>query len=47
MRYKQRNLEELEEIAEKLKRDIRILKEITGGCEDGANGRMPDMPREL
>lgn len=38
MRYKQRNLEELEEIAEKLKKDIRILKEITGGSMDGADG---------
>lgn len=47
MRYKQRNLEELEEIAEKLKRDIRILKEITGGCKNGANGKMSGMPREL
>lgn len=38
MRYKQRNLEELEEIAERIKRDIRILKEITGGSMDGADG---------
>lgn len=36
--FKQRNLEEIEEIAEKLKRDIRILKEIAGGSMDGADG---------
>lgn len=47
MRYKQRNLEELKEIAERLKEDIRILKEIVGECDYGANGRMPGMPREL
>lgn len=33
MRYKQRNLEELKEIAERLKKDIRILKEL-GGTDD-------------
>ncbi len=47
MKYKQRNLEELKEIAERLKKDIRILKKIVGECDYGANGRMSGMPREL